>query len=232
MSNEYAWSYAVYDSNGTRQSADSDVCIVKVLGTNERLDSLSGLIKIEAYSSKKYNGSTFDWYRQNSDSLVGIAYSGAGRVPLVVPKSGGANGLHTSERISIAPAALPKIVQIAMKMKGIFADSILYYDYARLVYKYPLATGKSWISIRSPFLQTRQVAGWESIATKAGTFYCAKILTRLPEIDPTFEWYEYVSSRGMIRRIISGSFIITDEKGNNSGPFTATEQAEIVSTIN
>jgi hypothetical protein len=229
-SNEYLWSYATYDSLGALQMADSESFAVKVLGTNEKLDSLSGLIKLEAYSLKKYIGSTFDWYKQNPDSLIGIAYSGAGRVPPIVPKRSGSNALHVAEEINISPVVFPRTVQLMMGMREIHVDTILYF--ARVVYKYPLTAGKNWISFRNPFLQNRQVAGWESITTKAGTFYCAKISIRYPELDPTLEWYEYVSTRGLIRRTITGTYVIRDEKGNSFGTFTMKEQAEIAATIN
>jgi len=231
-SNEYSWSVVTYDSLGTVQMADSENFAVKVLGTNEKLDSLSGLIKLEAYSLKIYNGSTFDWYKQNSDSLVGIAYSNAGRVPPIVPKRSGSKALQITNEVNFSPIVLPRTIQLMMRMKGIYADSILYYNNARVVYKYPLTVGRSWISLRDPFLQNRQVVGWESITTKAGTFYCAKISTRLPEIDPSLEWYEYVSNRGLIRRTLTGTFVMVDEKGNSYGTITVKEQAEIAATIN
>jgi len=230
--NQYSWSYATYDSLGMIQMADSESFVVKVIGTNEKLDSLSGLIKLEAYSLKTYVGSTFDWYKQNSDSLIGIAYSGAGRVPVIVPKQSGGSAVQITTNINFSPVVLPRTIQLMMKMKGVPVDTLLYYNNARVVYKYPLTVGKSWISFRDPFLQNRQVVGWESIVTKAGTFYCAKILVRLPEIDPAFEWYEYVSTRGVIRRTISMTLVMTDEKGNSLGTFTGKEYAELTSTIN
>jgi len=225
----YAWSFEMRDSLGNVLTSDSDNVVVIVRGTNESLDSLTGLILLETHGQRENPGSEFVWYRQNQDSLVEIAYSNPGRVPLVIPKQNQITNKKFTQNSSISPAIVPKSVQLLLTAKGIQLDSVRFRDDIRVVYKYPLTVGQQWTSFRDPFLQTRQMVGWENVTVKAGTFYCAKILTRIPELAPDLEWYDYVSAQGIVRRTIYfGNMLLTNENGDVIGTQSVNERSEMI----
>lgn len=216
---QYNWGITLEDSLGQRITAATDTFATKVASSDDVVGEYSGLIRMEASSVPHFIGTTRVWYKQYPDSLVEVAYSSAGATPVVLPKriqsttpfAGTAN--RSSEYLRI-----PLAVRWAMRTRG-FEDSVIERSDKRIVYRYPLSVGTLWTSFVDPFLQIRQVEGYETVTVGNRTYWCAKILTRLPTLDPTIEWYDYVSLQGLVKRTVhlNGLLVTADDPDGTNG---------------
>jgi hypothetical protein len=89
-------------------------------------------------------------------------------------------------------------------LSRIMKDTIIYYERPRLIYPYPLYTGREWIYSPNIIKITKEVVGKENIRTKIGIFECYKILCKYDFnsdgiYDDDFYYYEYISSKGLIK---------------------------------
>ena len=98
-------------------------------------------------------------YKSTSDSLVEVAYSGAGRVPVVCRKRG--RPIHPSPLT--VPTSLWRYI-----MKRMSSDSVQIRGDLRVVHRYPLSEGKKWVSFHNPFLGEREVINEPSLLTAGG----------------------------------------------------------------
>lgn len=213
----YAWSIVETDSTWHALATFStDSFQVRIASTDDTLGDYRQLIRFEAQSIPHFIGATKVWYQFAGDSLVEIAYNNAGATPVVLPKREA--GVSVSRGNEPALFSLfPRVVIALLRSKG-FSDSTLFRDEARIVYKFPLTNGKTWVSFTNPFLQVREVVRSDTIIICAGrNFLCAKIKTTIPEIDPTLEWYDYVSTDGLIERRINVTTLVTDANGVLTG---------------
>ncbi len=223
--NIYSWS-ATLDSAGTVFFNANDSISIRIISVSEKIGNYTNVALLEGHSLLNSGGSVKVWYLPTQDSLAEIAYSGAGRLPVVMPK-GEKRSSGYSELI------LPYSIRKVMSLKSRTIDSVLWRDDPRVVYKFPLETGKKWTSFRTPFHQTRTVEGYELVSVTAGNFLCAKIKTDIIwniTPDTALTWYDYVSAEGLISRKIEWKNIrMTDENVNELGYFNSTEQMELVS---
>ncbi|HVN48024.1 MAG TPA: hypothetical protein VMU30_04295, partial [Bacteroidota bacterium] len=211
----YSWLLVTTDSTGKTLTSNTDTISVRIASVSDSLGTFTHLIRYEAASL--HDGSETVWYQLAGDSLIEVAYSNYCSV-LSLPKTGTATRLQQKYQrlpvFSLIPNALAKILNTC----GI-ADSILFRDEYRTVYKYPLSSGMAWTSCHNPFLETRNVVGTETLQINNLFFSCAKIQTQLPTINPNIIWYDYVSSEGLIKRSIDyGKVTLTSvENPDSSG---------------
>jgi hypothetical protein len=216
----YEWTLRRFERGGVAGSDTTETFRVRVASTDDAVAGLVGLIRLEAWSElKPSSGKTYGWYRQSPDSLEEVAYAWVGRVPVILPK-GGAPLLGGGGGLS--PFFLPRSIA---DIDRFVADSVIVRTNPRLVLRYPAQKGRWWIAFVDPFLQTREVVGVEEIATPAGQFLCLKILTRLPEVAPMLEWYDYVNRYGLVAREIAYTLIRTDGAGQ------PTDTVQVVETM-
>ena len=97
-------------------------------------------------------------------------------------------------------------------------DSASKRDDPRVVYVFPLQMNSEWLSFSDPFPEYRYVVGLVDVSAGGRTYSCAKIKTTLPTMDPNgdIEWYDYVSSTGLILRTMSFRGVITTESSPDS----------------
>ncbi|MGA9406803.1 MAG: hypothetical protein WBW71_06700, partial [Bacteroidota bacterium] len=150
------------------EEADSE--IVSIAGVNEVEGQYSGLVCVEATSLSNNLGSEYTWYKATSDSLVEVAYSGSGQVPMVLAKK--------SEYYTPSPLSFPPSLW-RFVMKKLSSDSVQIRSELRVVHRYPLTEGRDWVSFRNPFYEEREVVGVGFTKVRAGTFYCSIIRTTI-----------------------------------------------------
>lgn len=223
---QYSWSFNQEDSLGQQMVMATDTFVTRVTSTNDIVGTYSGLLRMEAFSIPHNIGTTRVWYKPYPDSLVEVAYSTAGATPVVLPKrSQGTPSLAGAVRSSNISLRTPLAVRYAMRTLGI-EDSIIERSDNRIVYRYPLSIGTVWTSFQYPFLQTRQVDGYELVSVGDRTYWCAKILTKLPTLDPDMEWFDYVSSQGLVKRTLHMRGLVAiedDPDGLNAEEVSFTE---------
>jgi hypothetical protein len=222
---KYVSTIQTADSLNRVTSEESDSEIVKIAGVNEVQGQYSGLVCVEATSLSNNAGSEYTWYKSTSDSLVEVAYSGAGRVPVVLPKMGGS---YAPSPLTV-PTSLWRYI-----MKKMSSDSVQIRSDLRVVHRYPLSEGKKWVSFHDPFLEEREVVGAEFVTVRAGTYFCSKIETTIDlgsgPLD--VQWYDYVASEGLIlRTLYYPQVTVTTSSSPDSGYVESmTEREEMVST--
>jgi hypothetical protein len=200
----YAWTSAEVDSTGSETIVASDSLLTRVVATGEVLVPDSDLIQLQAYSLTHHTGEADVWYRQTSQQLVEVAYSGVGAIPVIILKAGHSKAYAAPQQSPMGTIfGLPVIVRRLLAARTPAADSIVKREEPRIIIEYPLVVGENWVSFSSPFLETREVVGIESIQVAGGSFSCVKIRTRLPDTAPDLEWYDYISHEGLILRTLS-----------------------------
>ena len=225
----YAWTFETRDSLGNLLSVLHDTIAVVVETKDDIIDTLVGLTRLRAYSLVDSIGSTIVWYRNNQSSCSEVAYSGAGHVPPVSPRKSSISDQATMNRSLIL--FLPMTLQ--QMLPGMFqfqTDSTIIRQDPRVVYMYPMSQGDSWTSFTSPFLQTREVVGSESIQTGVGSRYCAKIKTASPMFAGSIEWFDYVDEQGLMLRSLTMEMLASGPEGPEpTGMITVLERAELLS---
>lgn len=200
---QYTWSVVEADSLADTVAFATDTLQTRVASINDMVGAYTDLIRMEAFSIPHYIATTQVWYKQYPDSLVEVAYSSAGATPVVLPKRVGKpeNGRANLAQGNGDYIRMPLAVRWALKARGI-EDSVIERTEKRTVYRYPLSVGSAWTSFSDPFLETRQVEAYENVVAGSQVYWCAKVRTSLPTLAPDLEWYDYVSSEILVKRII------------------------------
>jgi hypothetical protein len=204
LGSEYRYDYIVReDSSGIIREVYRDTFAVRVEAIGETVGGESGLTRIRSYDVGAESLYAMTWYRNSSVELSEIAYMHAGMVPLIMPKR---------NRSLLSPDLHPSVrgLNILNGRLDIETDTLMR-DNRRIVYQYPLTPGRSWTSFISPFLQSRSVDGRETVVVPAGRFECTVIATTIPHLSPYFQFKDYVTARGLIRRTISDSVTVTSQ---------------------
>lgn len=226
----YAWSFESRDSVGDLVFSLHDTIVVGVESTDDVVDTLSGLVRLRAYSVVDSIGSSLVWYRNTQSSCAEVAYAGAGQVPPVLPKIGTTPpwaGIIDRASLVFVPLAVQRVLPCASLSRN---DSAIMRQDPRIVFKYPLSEGQSWTSFTDPFLQTRVVVGSETVQISAGSRLCAKIKTDSPIFNPKTEWYDYVDADGLILRTVTMNVIMTNpDNPESQGTLLVNERAELLS---
>ncbi len=222
----YAWNFTEIDSAGGAQVIAQDLFIVLVAETDAKVGALRDLLRIEAFSAATDTASSDIWYRETPDELAEVAYGAANVTPLVTPKRDAAVA-------PAAPFAQPKTLARLLERHRLgggpaSADSSIIRAEPRIVYRFPLKAGARWTAFRTPFLQTREVVGEETVTVQAGTFRCARVRTRLPDLAPELEWTDYVAEQGLILRTIEMTSERRDSQNNPIGTLVTRERLELI----
>jgi hypothetical protein len=224
----YAWSIGFRDSAGNVVEMLEDTFEVRVAGIGETVGSMTGLVRLEAKPVQDDTLVTSVWYAQSTADLREVAYSGAGRVPVIQPK------LH---KWSIANVGVlrhtefytePYLVRSRFCISQMGVDSVLIRDDPRIVYQYPLVVGAQWRSFTTPFIQTREVVGVEQDTVPAGMFVCLRIRTTIPEFGTDLIWDDLVSTEGLIQRTLETTMLTSNSDMSVVDTVTYVERLELI----
>lgn len=223
--NMYEWSVEA-DTGGLSYYSSRDSIRINVISNKEQLFGYTNLTLMEITSMGDQTRQSRVWYLHSPDSLTEVAYSGAGRVPVVMPK-----GEKVKQEFS--PMAMPYIVRQLITHRILQQmDSITQRMDNRIVYRFPMKANDEWISFRYPFLQKRRVVGTEFAEVKAGRFFCTKIKTdiyfsNVP--DTLLVWYDYVAPSGLILRTLTYQGMITTEENPDGLTWAhSVERSELI----
>lgn len=225
--NVYDRSYAAIDSTGEPIFHHEGRYATRVSANRDRIGEWTDLIKLEAYHVDDEDDREMTWYRETEADLREVAHIVSPMVPIVQPK-------RDAAEISIGPPSvygMPITVKTLLGerlAKGGDADSVQIRTDPRIVLVYPLEKGAAWTSFTKPFLQTREVTGYKDVTVKAGTFRCAEIVTRMPELAPKMEWIDYVSEIGLVLRTVTNEHDQRDPQGNPFATFRTEERLELI----
>lgn len=98
---------------------------------------------------------------------------------------------------------------------------------------YPLYVGKEWVYRAESVLggMNRKVVSAETVETPAGSFDCYKV--KLVYLDTAYankiQYFDYISSKGLIQRMITFRITFTDIEGNIIGTGDAIEELKLSS---
>ena len=225
----YGWSMVTRDSAGNLLSEYYDTLVVIVEATGAQIDTLDGLTRVRGYSLVDSIGSTLVWYQNDQSACAEVAYRNAGAIPFVLPKKGTTREQWTVEPRS-NPFFFPLIIQNVLPAPRMTpVDSLIVRNDPRIVFKYPLIIGGSWVSFTDPWLQTRQVVGSEFVQTPMGSRRCVKISSDSPMFGESIEWFDYVDENGLVLRAIKINFVMMTSEGDTVGTATGIERAELLS---
>lgn len=222
----YDFSYASLDSSETPIYQSEGRFAARIAATNDRVGELTDLVKIETYMVDDEDEMHAIWYRQTRSDLQELAYFVTGGIPIAPLK-------RSSEPMRpLSLYGLPMTVSMLLNerlAKGGQEDTIQFRTDPRIVFVYPLEAGASWTALTSPFVQTREVLGYRNVKVKAGTFRCAEVRTRIPELAPNMDWVDCVSEVGLVLRVVTHEKERRDAQNNPSGTFRTEERLELVS---
>ncbi len=225
-SNSYVWDLNTVDSTGKIISAANDSFSIHVISDNVSLGNYTNLVLLEANKIGSTTVLQKVWYKSTKDSLVEIAYQIFDYPGFLFPK-------QQYTRTTGFLFSLPIFLQNSLRKN---TDSLRWRDDIRIVYKYPLSIGKTWVSFHQPFIQTREVIGLEMVKVRAGTFFCTKIKSTvgepffMPPSEPLV-YYDFVSEQGLILRTFSSKVVHISYSGPDSsiGHVAVNERLELIS---
>ncbi|HYE94874.1 MAG TPA: hypothetical protein VD962_01595 [Rubricoccaceae bacterium] len=192
----YERTFAELDSDGTPTFVSRDTFEVRIAGENATVGGLGGLVE---WVVRRDTTEASVWYRQSSRALEEIAYEPSlalANAPVL--RSGGL-------------AASPSAAGLGWMAPPEATGDIVLREPPRVVVRYPAEVGDSWTHWEREedgWSSTREVTGYHDVATPAGTFRCVVLRSRnfANGEDMGLEMTDYVSERGLIRRVISYEF--------------------------
>lgn len=107
----------------------------------------------------------------------------------------------------------------SVKADTTYPSDSLHYEFPPIEsLSYPLQVGKEWVYRAESIAGEihKKVISTESVTTSAGTFSCYKIQFLYLDSDQStkFEFFDYISSKGLIKRTFSSEVTFTDIEGN------------------
>ena len=208
----YEWTFSQSDSSGQMIVLARDTFAVTCAATGEQIDTLTNLMRFKAYQIRAPLDTMSVWYRSDAAQFTEVAYAAAGYTPPVVPVRRRTVGRIASGIVGPSVLEMPYLVRLRLGIQPENGDSVIVRDDPRIVYKLPLTVGSSWTSFQSPFLETREVTGFQSASVRGGDYDCAVISTKLPTMDPSLEWDDFVSHGGVVLREIRLRIIASTEE--------------------
>ena len=221
----YTHDAVLTDSTGAVLNALHDSVEVKVVSVNDTLDGMTGLVRMDLVSLLPWfgpgpaPGTQSLWYGTAMDGLTEYAYRNPGATVLVMLKAGG------EQRAFRVGSLFDPVRAVRQEAAG---DSIQRRDEPRRVLVYPLKKGTAWDAFRVPFLQHREVADIETVGVMGRNMQAARIRTTLPVEYGPLEWDDWVSPRGLLRRVIRMSFEFYD---GNMAPVGRGDQTETATLV-
>ena len=149
-----------------------------------------------------YNG----FYYNSGDGFYEYGYDNGGNI--VLPKT------KITKRFRFKGVYFNNVMEFinqkneTTRLSKIMNDTIIYFETPRLVYAYPLNIGREWIYSPKVTIISKEVIGKENVETKIGVFECYKIRWKYDFnsdgiYDDDFYYYEYVSSKGLLKTEIT-----------------------------
>ncbi len=224
----YAWTLQQGDSAALELVAQ-DTIVVAVAAAGETIGALTGLTRLDAYSSRSPAELTSVWYQSTPARLAEVAYRGAGRIPVVHPKL----SLLAPTRRLLRPRTSPAFVPLLLQLRSAGAtasDSIQLRSDPRIVYEFPLQQGKEWTSFRNPFLETRTVEAFTDLDV-GGMKLAAVVRTFIPSFAPDLQWRDYVTRDGLVKRVLDDWYFVTSSENPEINKVDTTrfvEQLELL----
>ena len=143
----------------------------------------------------------YSYYSNKENGLIKYAYSNT--PSLVLPKT------NTVKRFRYENNSYNSIEELIRRQQEIISlskpslDDIIFFEQPRIVYKYPLDVGQEWNFSPTYVIINKEVVGKEIVNTNMGSYECYKIQWRHLGSDgntyDNFIYYEYVSSKGMLK---------------------------------
>ncbi len=218
----YNWEVHQTDSAGTEFYQDQDSIFMRVVGIDERLGDLSGLVCVEALSLRHPEVTPGRvWYSQSGDGLREVAYQGAGQLPVV----------HMRVTGPTRPHRFPSLSQPALFEPGEAAeDTVQWREEPRMVLRYPLERGSQWTAFTVPFLQTRSViAIGDRELLNGNTVRVVSIATFNAYFGADDHWIDEVCTEGLVSRNIRLNVTMMTQDLTGVGSMTHAETMSLVS---
>lgn len=221
----YVYDAAARDSTGALLMTYHDSLEVRVVSVTDELFGIAGLVRMDLRSLLPWFGpgpapdTESVWYTVTTREMVEHAYRNPGAVPIVQTAAVG------SARFSHFGRFFDPLSALRGEAVG---DSIQRRDDPRKVLVYPLSPGMSWDSCRSPFYQKREVVEVEPLNILGRVERTARIRTTMPDMDMDLDWEDWISPRGLMRRVLRISADRFDENLNYLGTMVNTETAMLV----
>ena len=159
------------------------------------------LNSVPVYEIKEESQDNPDSYSYYSNEEAGfIKYAYSNNPSLMLPK------INKIKKIIYKGNPYNSIDELIKKQEDItneLFDSIIFLDPPRIIYKHPLEIGQEWLLNSSYIKINKKVIGEETLKTYLGSFECLKIqriyFNSDGTIDNDFTYYEYVSSKGLLK---------------------------------
>ena len=205
MSTEYLNSYGGVDSTQTLNLPNT---IVKISSINDSVPGYKNLINFEYYNIDTPEEISEDWYSNSDSAFSAIAYRNPGASYPVIPKNPVKKYLTVEE--------FKRIAKNLTFNNFINDDSIQYYDFPRVVLKYPLHVGLKWNELKTPFYRDRIVKGTTTLTINGKYYDCYIIEADVQQFK--LKMVDYVSLQaGLLKReIISDSLALVSSDSPDS----------------
>lgn len=162
---------------------------------------LDSLQVIEMKEESQDYPDSYSYYSNEEEGLIKYAYSNT--PSLVLPKTSAVKKFIYKNKYYNSIEELIKKQEKIINLSKTSYDSIIILDQPRIIYKYPLDVGQEWIFSPSVVRINKEVIGKEIVKTNVGSYECYKIqwkyLDSNGNTDNDFVYYEYVSSKGMLK---------------------------------
>lgn len=220
----YTYDATARDSAGAVVSASHDSLEVRVAAVDDALFGRTGLVRMEARSLLPFVGPgpapevESAWYAISTREMVEHAYRNPGAVPVIQTTAAVARSIRFGGFFD----------PLGPFRAGTASDSIQRREDPRKVLVAPLSKGTTWDSFRLPFYQRREVVGVELLRVLGRDERTARIRTMMPEMSMRLDWEDWISSRGLMRRVIRITSDRYDENFNSLGPIVSTETSSLV----
>ncbi|MBC8402785.1 MAG: T9SS type A sorting domain-containing protein [Candidatus Marinimicrobia bacterium] len=208
LNNEWLYDYTLAIESVTGELDDYAVTVEE----NQTVSSYDSIGNFNAYKIDSWQqDSTLimsEWFTQNDTGLFSVAYS----TSLNLPRS----ELH----FNVGNHSFNSIAEFYMMLINSVSRDTTIFDTTRMILKYPLSVGSSWIWFNDSWLAIRTVEGTETIETTAGIFECQRIKIDYDLTDEIVynEWWS--QDIGLIKRDLSiYNMIHTDENNDSLGLF-------------
>ncbi len=226
----YEWTISELDSMGVPTVFERDTIVTWVGSEDDAVASLNHLLRLDARYADSVAAGQSTWYRLDADQMVEVAYRGAGRLPVVLPKREGSPfaGILTRARRSLQVLSMPALLAGLLNGTETVADTPIVRSDPRVVYRYPMTPGLTWRSFSTPWFQVREVKALTMKEVRGGSFLCADVVTRNPDFSWDVEWHDYVASKGLVLRTVRADFESRTEDGSIVGIAHTEERLELI----
>jgi hypothetical protein len=207
---------------------------LKVSVTKETI--LDSLQMIEMKEESQGYPNAYSYYSNKEEGLFKYAYRNT--PSLVLPKTSAVKKYFYKNNYYNSVEELIKKQEDAIKIFKSSIDSIIFLDQPRIIYKYPLDIGQEWVFSPMYVRINKEVIGKETVNTDLGSYECYKIQWKYDfnsdgNTDDDFIYYEYVSSKGLLKTsIVINNIAITLAENPDGIGYADVKYERILNGIN